>query len=238
MEIVIAHLTRMQPGFICAAGFDTATGKNVRPCLSNGRRLERDLFRRQLFDIGNIINLGPTKYAGQAPEFEDHIFSQPLAKFIRREEPGEFWNRLFDASETSLAQIFGRGLVIEKPRATVAENHGEASLGCLLPVRKPKLLVENLYGSPAVRIRLWEGGAFLNLSVTDLRLYAPDQKTIRTSQIEDISRRIQRGVPVILAVGLTRLFQKDPKSEPRHYLQVNNIHMEDAPLWTTGIPVL
>jgi hypothetical protein len=39
---------------------------------------------------------------------------------------------------------------------------------------------------------------------------------------------------VILSVGLTRPFRKWGDSEERHWLQVNNIHLEDDPLWQLG----
>jgi hypothetical protein len=74
----------------------------------------------------------------------------------------------------------------------------------------------------------------LNLSVTDLRFYQPDQTSLRVPQITDMARRIERGVPLVLGVGLTRLFRKDENSEPKHYLQVNNVHLEDNPVWTNG----
>lgn len=234
MEIVIAHLTRMQPGYICVAGIDTATGKHVRPCLPNHNRLSRDLFQQRVLDIASVVDLGPAKYVGKAPELEDHFFNQAQACLVRREDGETFWNRLFERAATSLGSIFGSDLTIESPRATVSPNHGTASLGCLMPVRKPRLCVETMCGKEALRLRLREDDHFLNLSVTDLRLYQPDQTSLRMPQITDVARRIERGVPLVLGVGLTRLFRKDEKSEPKHYLQVNNIHLEDNPVWTNG----
>ncbi len=234
MEIVIAHLTRMQPGFICAAGIDTATGKHVRPCLPNHNRLSRDLFQQRVFDIASVVDLGSPKYVGEAPELEDHCFNQAQARFVRRENGEEFWNLLFESAATSLGSIFGPDLTVDSPRATVKANHGTASLGCLMPLRKPRLCVETMCGKPTLRLRMREDGQFLNLSVTDLRLYQPDQSSLRMPQIADVARRIACGVPLILGVGLTRLFRKDDNSEPKHYLQVNNIHLEDNPIWTNG----
>jgi hypothetical protein len=40
-------------------------------------------------------------------------------------------------------------------------------------------------------------------------------------------------VPSILAVGLTRAYQKSPKGPTRHWLQLNNIHLQDDPLGTS-----
>lgn len=234
MEIVIAHLTRMQPGYICAAGINTATGKHVRPCLPNGNRLGRELFDQRVMDIAAVVDIGPYQYAGTAPETEDYLCNQRHITVARRDLPQDYWLRLFNSSETCLTKLFGPDLVFEKPRATVAAGGGSASLGCLRPIQKPKLCVEQMLGKPALRVRLVQNDQFLDLSVTDLRLYYPDHKSIRMTQVEDIARRIRAGVPVILGVGLTRLFRKDDRSEPKHYLQVNNLHLEDDPTWSNA----
>jgi hypothetical protein len=46
-----------------------------------------------------------------------------------------------------------------------------------------------------------------------------------------VRRRIQAGVEVILSVGLTRLWRKQEDAAERHWLQVNNVHLQDDPLW-------
>jgi hypothetical protein len=37
MRIVVNHLTRMQPGYICVAGMERQGGRHVRPVLAGGR---------------------------------------------------------------------------------------------------------------------------------------------------------------------------------------------------------
>ena len=37
MKIVVNHLTRMQPGYICVAGLDFQTNAHVRPVLAGSR---------------------------------------------------------------------------------------------------------------------------------------------------------------------------------------------------------
>jgi hypothetical protein len=49
-----------------------------------------------------------------------------------------------------------------------------------------------------------------------------------------VQRRIKAGVEVILSVGLTRPWRKQGDTAERHWLQVNNIHLRDAPLWSLG----
>ena len=50
--------------------------------------------------------------------------------------------------------------------------------------------------------------------------------------LKDVRARIAQGVGVILSVGLTRPWQKAGEEVERHWLQVNNIHLQDNPVWT------
>jgi hypothetical protein len=38
----------------------------------------------------------------------------------------------------------------------------------------------------------------------------------------------------VLSVGLTRKFRSSDQYEPRHWLQVNNIHIQEDPAWLLG----
>lgn len=82
-----------------------------------------------------------------------------------------------------------------------------------------------------IRAQVADGAFDVDLSVTDLRLYAEDQKTPRAKVIADMQRRIQRGVAVVLSVGLARAFQVSGDTARRHWLQVNDLHLEDDPAW-------
>jgi hypothetical protein len=78
---------------------------------------------------------------------------------------------------------------------------------------------------------VWDGELRLDLSVTDLRLYVDDGGRPDTARVADVARRLDRGVRVLLGVGLTRPFASRPNDAPVHWLQVNNIHLEDDPAW-------
>jgi hypothetical protein len=78
---------------------------------------------------------------------------------------------------------------------------------------------------------LSDGSMSLDLSVTDLRLYADDGARPDTAAIRNVAGRLARGVPALLSVGLTRPFSARPDEPPLHWLQVNNIHLEDDPAW-------
>jgi hypothetical protein len=90
---------------------------------------------------------------------------------------------------------------------------------------------------PVVPYRAWgklraviqESNGETEISITDMRLWQCDHQTPRLRLIADVSNRIQ-SVPAILAVGLTRPFQKSPTASALHWLQLNNIHLQDDPL--------
>jgi hypothetical protein len=71
----------------------------------------------------------------------------------------------------------------------------------------------------------------VDLSVNDLRLYEADHRTPRRDLVSSVQQRLKSGVEAILSVGLTRPWQKRGDTAERHWLQVNNIHLEDDPLW-------
>jgi hypothetical protein len=111
----------------------------------------------------------------------------------------------------------------------VDEAQGNASLGCLRTEIPPSIAI-NRWGK--IRAQVADGTFDVDLSVTDLRLYEKDQQTPRAAAVASIQQRIDQGVGVILSVGLARAFQVSGDARRRHWLQVNNFHLEDAPVWT------
>ena len=59
MRIVVNHLTRMQPGYICVAGIDVQDNEHIRPVLGRAR-LTVDLLARNggAFDVVALSNWG------------------------------------------------------------------------------------------------------------------------------------------------------------------------------------
>lgn len=233
MKIVVSHLTRMEHPFICVAGIDVATGKHVRPVLETGR-LGRSLLTRHggPFDMAVVVDLGSVWTVGQAPEFEDHRFDRRRVRRVQTYAPPAFWECLVRASRSHLADIFGDELERQGGTFAVPFHKGVASLGCLAPAAPPVLMV-NAYDK--VRIRIFDGTQEAWLTVTDLRLYGEDQTTPRRDAVQHLKTRIDSGVPVLLSVGLTRPFLKPGDSVERHWLQVNNIHLQDDPTWQDNL---
>ncbi len=229
MEIAINHLTRMQPGYICVAGIDTESGRHVRPVIYG--RLSAALLARYggPFALGAVVALGSVHAAGSPPEVEDQRFEPKRARRLRTLEALAFWRLLRDAAQSSLASIFGPELrPAGRAAAALPAGHGIASLGCLIPAMPPRLALDS---AGKLRCTLSDGALTANVSVTDLRLYEDDYTSVRRDAVERVATRLAAGVPAILSVGLTRPFQKPEGGEALHWLQVNNVHLEDEPLW-------
>ncbi len=232
MRIVVNHLTRMSPGYICVAGVEPESLRHIRPTLPH--RLERSLLLGYggLFDIGAVVDIGDAVDEGIAPEVEDHLFFRTEASFVKMATADEFWALLDKVSKRRLVEIFGPDLRQNGATCSVDDGCGSASLGCLIPHQRPQLFVDN-YGG--VRLRFTDGEFTVSSSVTDLRLYQSDQTTPRYDVIQNVATRIARGTPLILSVGLTRPWRKPGDSEDRHWFQVNGVNLRDCPIWTLEV---
>lgn len=232
MRILVNHLTRMQPGYFCAAGIDLETGRHIRPVLRRGR-LTSDLLSTNggPFDLGSVLNLGPTIDAGRTPELEDQRFDPEGARRLYDEGADDYWEALERVAQESLGEIFGPALELWDESGTVDVGEGKASLGCLKPEKQPWMYVDH---RGTVRLVLDYLMPSVDLSVTDLRLYERDGRTPRRDLVQSVQKRLETGVETILSVGLTRPWQKRDDTEERHWLQLNNIHLKDNPLWQLG----
>jgi len=231
MRIVVNHLTRMRPGYICVAGLDVTTGQHIRPVLG-GASLGTMLLRRHggPFDLACTVDLGRAVPVGHAPEVEDVRFERSAARRLDELAPAAFWALLERAAQPTMRAIFGPDLHLYKRGAVVPVGAGQASLGCLRVTTRPDLV---LNGEGRLRLLLTGPARPLDLAVTDLRLYdyADGQYTPRTALVTQVAGRIAAGVGLILSMGLGRPFQGLDDPAPQHWLQVNNLHLEDDPVW-------
>jgi len=232
MKVVICHLTRMRSPYICIAGIDPGSGDHVRPVLRQGQ-LHRDLLDCSggCINIGKLLDIGPTRAIGQKPELEDLLFNPVNLSVLRTLKPHEFWGLILTHSKDSLADIFGADLADRARSYVIRKGTGNASLGLLLPKKPPTVSIIEIKGKKSIRIGLFEKNRTSSLSLTDLRFYGSDLETPISKTVENVSKRLRNGVRAILGVGLTRLWRKPDENEEFHWLQVNNIHMEDDPTW-------
>ncbi len=236
--ILVNHLTRMQPGFFCTAGIDWQTGRHIRPTLPAPQRLENRYLACHggLFEMGVFVDLGTVFPKPHPPETEDHQFNPRNATAKETIKPSLFWKALNRVAQLSLHALFGSNLVRKGPRCLATPpGEGTASLGCILPQGRPRLYLEVKEGKgPRIRLVTSDGIYEAVLPVTDIRLFKQDHVTPDETRIQEIASRLTSGVGVILSVGLTRAYAPAPDQIPFHYLQVNNIHLEDSPVWKLG----
>jgi hypothetical protein len=229
MQIVINHLTKMQPGYICVAGIDTQTKKHVRPTL--GRRLDDTTAARHggVFAIGDVVDIGSTTDDGTPPEIEDSRFNPDNLEFVESMLPTHFWKLLCGAGKTSLEDIFGKDLEQRGRSYAVLEGKGSASLGCLILQKRSTLYVDG-WGKLCIS---FENHNFIaQVKVNDLRMHKRDG-TVNQKVVNAAISKIGGGHKVILSVGLARAFVAANDTERRHWLQVNNVHFANDPSWST-----
>lgn len=214
----------MQPGYICVAGIEEGTARHVR-AVTPGARMFSALagVMGGCFEIGALVDLGETRPCGTPPETEDVAFSAWSAEKIRDLPPGELWRVLQSVAAGNLEKLFGKDLERAGRTFAVPEGHGATSLGCLTPESRTVLRSwEN-----KIRLEVHYRGEPVSLSVTDLRLYHVADYQPDRDVVERTARRLRRGAPVLLSVGLTRPWRKEGDFAARHWLQVNNLHFED-----------
>src|SRR3954452_24392748 len=167
----------MQPGYVCVAGVGVNTLQAISPVLRYGR-LTTDLLRRNggRLDTGSVVDLGPTAYAGHAPELEDYYFDPERVMWLFDDDPDDYWEFLNQVTQESLTEIFGPELELWEESYTLDIGQGHASLGCLASEEKLWLYVDH---RGTVRMVLECVTPSVDLSVTDLRLYESDHKTPR-----------------------------------------------------------
>lgn len=237
MEIVVNHLTRMQRGFICVAGVNLQTKEHVRPVL-RGARLSKDLLSRNggPFDMAAVVDLGNATPAGSKPEVEDYVFDPSKANFVKNFAEEKFWRLLTELAQLKLSTIFGEALKSRGSKSCAVDvGRGKASLGCLGPISHSKLYLRPRSGKPdQIRIMVKDGEFDLDLGVTDIRLYGDDHVTPNPEIVKRIAKRLVQDCGALLSVGLTRSFASSVDFSPVHWLQVNNIHLEDDPARQLG----
>ena len=231
MLIVVNHLTRMQQGYMCVAGIDLDTGLHVRPVLNRQMTIDMLSVRGGPFDIARIVDLGKTKFVGKVPELEDHWFDAATAKHAGDMPRSEFWGLLQRTAGEKLGAIFGPDLERVGATCVVAEGCGLHSLGCYWASRG-RLFVDHARERRRVRFAWQAGGHSFNVPVTDVRLYGGDHVTPCVATIRRVAEQLGAESRVLVSVGLSRPYRKAADDPPRHWLQINNFHLENNPCWT------
>ncbi len=227
MRILITHVTRMAQGFCCVAGITERDHHHVRPTLGGQRLGTGLLVPHGAFDMGAIVELGPVRPVPTVPEIEDHDFALNNPHREGYLSPERLWKILDQTAIPNLYDIFGAELEHHGTRASLALGAGRASLGCYRPMGPVKLVLRDEPDHKSLRIAL--PAERLDLSLTDARYFRneftePDEERVREAQVA-----LDAGVDVLLGVGVGRPFASAEGQEPRHWLQVNALHLASNP---------
>ena len=231
MKLVINHLTRLKPGYICVAGLNLDDYNQVRPVIPYSLITRRFLVEERggVFGIGQQADLGPVRHVGKYPEIEDYSFEPGKIQLIGQSDPAIFWQQLERTAHPALADIFGPGLQLIGQTLTFPENHGMASLGNWRPAGSLQIGLDE---RDTLRLNISDPDHELSLPVTDLRFYESDHKTLKPAIIEQVGQWLaDPASSVILSVGLSRPWQKSGDTIKRHWLQLNNFHFQHQPVW-------
>lgn len=232
--IIINHLTRMERSYICVAGIDPATGTHVRPTIAYNRLPVAFLARNGgIFNIGHVIRLQKAIPRPEPPHVEDHLFEPAQAVLEVVDSPGQFWDRLVSVSRNKLKDIFGSELKsVGRFKYGTESGKGMVSLGCLALQEKPNLYLEKKHsGTAQIRMDLTDGELHLDAGVTDIRFYQGNDFIPDMFRVKEVIKSMARSEKIILSVGLTRAFSSSRDFPPIHWLQVNNIHFKENPVW-------
>lgn len=227
MEIVVNHLTRMAAPRICVAGLNVETRSHVRPVVIGGR-LDASMLAENggLFALGAQIALANPSPRPSPPEVEDVAFSVESSEWLARLSGPDFWGVLAEVSRPALGSIFGGALERDGNTASLPEGVGDASLGVLRPAGRLSMVVS--FGKP--RLELYDADlGQLSVPITDLRLFHADSGELRPDRFNLMADRLRRR-DCLLSVGVGHVWAREA-GEPRHWLQINNVHLDDNPLW-------
>jgi hypothetical protein len=230
MRLLVTDFTRMAAGHICVAGIDFDTGRTVRPVLDGRLPASLASTKGGRFDIRRIVDIGPARFDGWPPETEDHRFDPASCRHERTITGEAFLDRLRAIAEEGL-DGFGPGLVeMGRGGRASAIGAGQRSLVVVRATEPPSVYLGE---RGTIRARL---GDHLDLSVTDIRLFDNDFQTPSTTKLDWLRRQLAKPGELFLSLGLSRPFRRSWDDAPRHWLQLNNLHLAVAPDWQLRWP--
>jgi hypothetical protein len=228
MQILVNHLTRMQSGTICFAGIDLRSWRHIRPVV--GHPLPASLLaeRGGPLALGQLVDLGETKFCGKVPEIEDRHFQPEGMKVIRSAPPEELYSACSKTAVSRLTDVFGPDLKIyrrlgsDSATALIDEQCGIRSLGCYW-AQQANLKIVDAGGSKKVRMEFVDEGNSFSVAVTDVRCFQQDFQTPDEVAIAKFQTQMEANPRTLVAIGLSRAHKYREEDTPQHWLQVNNI---------------
>ncbi|HMO15217.1 MAG TPA: hypothetical protein PKA83_13925 [Pirellulaceae bacterium] len=228
MQILVNHLTRMQPGWICFAGIELISRRQIRPV--QDRPLTRKLLASEggPLALGHVIELGPSEFCGRVPEIEDRKFHSDQIQLIRQVSFQELHDACAEISASRLRDIFGNELLWinhhpnQPGTAAVDEHAGIRSLGCYWATQGRLQLITSGDRSK-VRFEFMEDNLQFSIPVTDIRLFLADHQTPNEVALQQMNSALQNQEKTLVALGLSRAYRISDSQPARHWLQLNNL---------------
>lgn len=227
MRIIVNHVTRMTSPRVCVAGIDADTFDHVRPTTPPTDLIERKLLRENggPFGVAALVDLGPVKAEPNVPETEDHGFVTANARRIEDITGDEYLEVLREVSAATLGDAFGPDLECVNDRKYAIEaGHGTRSLA-VVRLRGRAQLHSNQWDK--LMLELNDPDTPCSLSMTDVRFYETDHKTLKRDVITDVNGRLSAGVDAFLMLGLARAFVAQGYDRHLHFLQANGLCLVD-----------
>lgn len=227
--MLVTDLTRMQPPWVCVAGY-LRDYTLVRPKLLNERGLtENFLFQGDTLIIKpfSVVELDFLRQDPRPPHTEDWYINPGYKALVQERLPENrviaFLNKILDPD---VASIFGTE-IHRDPGYYVMAGTGNRSLGTI----QPQEILAVLYtpkedGKWDYRLYfIDQSGSYYRLAITDLNFrYYCDYLRKQGQRPEEISRNLMRQwkeAIVFLRIGLARGWGEFPD---RCYLQVTGIY--------------
>ncbi|MGD9935735.1 MAG: hypothetical protein AB7T37_18720 [Dehalococcoidia bacterium] len=229
MELLITDITRMQKGYICIGGIDMPTRQRVRPVLADGQiPITWTPAHGGIVDYRRVIDIGPGRFIGRAPETEDVLVTLQDLVLRRTMAVEEFLETLQSVSKLNARLSFGPTLRRHENGHDYVTPHG-LGLRSLAIQSLEAGRVELLVAGRSIRAK-WRDG--MDLAVTDLRLFENDGATVRKRRVALLNELLQRESGFV-ALGLTRPWRQRQSPDPvdYHWLQVNAIHVPGSLDW-------
>lgn len=213
---------------ICIAGIDTVSYRHVRPVASPGHPLTRALLRENggPFATAALVDIGRVTAVPNAPETEDHEFDATRAKRVSDVDGESYLELLSVIRDANIWAAFGTELERVARTYAVEPGCGSGSLAVLRTGNRPVLEINARH---ALRLKYNDVEPPADLPVNDVRFFKDDH-TIKTSVVDDVNRRLRRGVEAFLMLGLTRQWSKRGETHERHWLQLNGLCLADRPV--------
>lgn len=128
--------------------------------------------------VGAEVELGDVEPVGSAPEVEDHRFKTAELEHVRDLPDDEFLELLEQVAAANLQAAFGSALKRHGWKYAIDLGEGSASLAVIRSVATPILEIDRKY-EKKLQLRWEDPDPLTYLSVTDVRFYEDDHKTIR-----------------------------------------------------------